>query len=290
MQIQADDIDTAPEHYRLPVGRVSIADLAACAEFLSARAVMILGHPGHCLRAFGWMREARPLCQILTDGSGLTASARIESSRRTMESVGASPGALFGRFSDRRIYSAILNSEHSLFIDLANELADVLVKERVDYVVGDAAEGIESTHDVMRLVIDSAVRKAEARSSREIPQYDFVLDGPPDVCPPHLIDHSTILTLTDEALESKLAAAANYPELADEVERALNYYGRDAFRIECLRPVFGAGKTGVSPGSSCDTPYYETYAETQVKAGRFACAIRYDRHIAPLEAALQQNG
>jgi uncharacterized protein YdeI (YjbR/CyaY-like superfamily) len=77
-----------------------------------------------------------------------------------------------------------------------------------------------------------------------------------------------------------MRAAAAYSEMKAEVARAIEAYGTEAFRIESLRPWLP--RLG-PPGAP---PFYETYGEQQVSAGRYTDVLRYERHVRPVKAAL----
>jgi hypothetical protein len=89
----------------------------------------------------------------------------------------------------------------------------------------------------------------------------------------------------DEAAHArKLSAARGYPELASEVQAAFDGFGTDAFRVESLRPVSPAA---VRYLLAEDPPFYESYGERQVHAGRYSRVLRYRTHALPLADALQ---
>jgi len=59
-----------------------------------------------------------------------------------------------------RTLRAVLDGETALFVDLAVRLGDELAAMEAPYVAGDAREGFNPTHDVCRMIIDAAVRRA----------------------------------------------------------------------------------------------------------------------------------
>lgn len=273
------------------------------------RAALVVAHPGHELRVYGWLAATRALVCVITDGSGRSNESRTGSSERLLASVGARRGPVFGRLTDSELYAAILGHDHALFTGLADELAETFVRERVECVATDAAEGGHPGHDACRLVVDAAVRIAARETGREIACYDFPLYGRPDDCPEELRAASLWLRLDDEAFARKLGAARDYREVAEEVEAALSGAGSvsmranpdlaahsrintagtssETFRTECLRPVArGARYEELFGGES---PFYERYAERQVAAGRYARAIRYGEHMLPLARALRAH-
>jgi AcrR family transcriptional regulator len=220
---------------------------------------------------------------VLTDGSGHTGTSRLASTTRVLERAGATPGSIYGRLSDREVYRAILDGDLDLFAALAGELAEALDRAGITEIAGDAVEGFNPGHDVCRLVINAAVETLAARG-REPRNFEFPLEGAPGECPPEDLACALRLDLDAGALQRKLAAAAAYPEMAAEVERAVASHGSAPFGVECLRPVRYGLEIG---GRFAQPPYYETYGERQVAAGIYRDVIRFREHLAPLAVGLK---
>lgn len=244
------------------------------------RAALVIGHPGHELRVFHWLEVVRPTVFVLTDGSGRSGHSRLVSTTKILDQAGASKGSFYGRLTDGEAYKAILNRDSDLFIELGRELARFLIDETVSYVVGDALEGYNPTHDLCRLVIGAAVDTANRSANNRIENFDFSLTGAPDKSDGN---NDIRIELDDDAFARKMAAARSYSELESEVNDAINSNSERAFRVECLRPVrnmeIGFG--------SVDKPYYEKYGEQQVAAGHYRQIIRYREHVLPLAEALR---
>jgi AcrR family transcriptional regulator len=234
----------------------------------------------------GWLERERPEVFVLTDGSGSDRESRVPSTAELLRRAGARPGSVFGRFSDRELYEVILEGRIEVLAKLVGELADALIELGVEMVAADAIEGYNPSHDVCRVLTDAAVQVARRRTGRAIASYDFLLEGRSDVHPGN--DSGSLrFELEDGALERKLAAARSYPEMAYEVDRAFERHGAAAFRIECLRPV--------DPEADVEAlveepPYYETYGEQQVAAGRYPQVLRFREHFLPLARALRELG
>ncbi|HEY2290806.1 MAG TPA: hypothetical protein VGM86_08910 [Thermoanaerobaculia bacterium] len=240
---------------------------------------LVIGHPGHELRVHHWIERTRPLVFVLTDGSGHTGVSRLASTTAVLERAGATPGSIYGRLSDREVYRAILDGNVDLFAGLADELAAAFDRAEIGCVLGDAVEGFNPGHDVCRLVINAAL----LRSGRHPANFEFSLEGAPEDCPPEDRAEAIRLELDGDALQRKLAAAAGYPEMAYEMERALANHGRASFGVECLRPVrYGLEIGGRHP----QPPFYESYGERQVAAGIYREVIRFRGHMAPLAEGL----
>lgn len=252
----------------------------------TAPALLVVGHPGHELRVHAWIERARPTVCVLTDGSGSTGEGRLESTTRLLERAGARPGAVYGRLSDRAVYAAILDGEREVFLDLADELCAAILAEGATCVVGDAAEGYNPCHDVCRLVINAAVRMAVRACGAPIANLDFALVGAPDVgtadgAAPR--PGSAHVELSEEALARKLAAAREYPEMAREVEAALERFGVAPFRHEVLRAVDTDDRLA---WPADQTPFYERHGERRVAEGVYDRVLRFQEHVVPIAEAL----
>jgi len=245
-----------------------------------------MAHPGHELRVHGWLETARPLTFVLTDGSGGAGEGRISSTTRLLNAVGARCGALYGRFSDRQVYQLVMERCHARFIALADELARELAAENIDYVVGDAEEGYNPSHDLCRMLIGTALAVLRRDTGRMLPNYDFLLVGRPDEGQTAKDAGAIRLDLNQAALDRKFAAARAYAELANEVAVALAKTGPEVFRHEVLRPC--GSEAGLSR-TGAEKPYYDTYGEEQVAKGRYAAVLRWEEHMWPLAAALRRH-
>ena len=248
-----------------------------------SRAALVVAHPGHELRVHGWLELARPTVFVLTDGSGRSGRSRLGSTTQVLARLGAEPGSIYGVLTDLMLYSAVLKGDFDFFVGLAEGLANALVRNRIQYVVGDAAEGTIMAHDVCRLVVNSAVEIANRSMDLRVANFDFSVMGRPDECPEALRGSSICLHLDDEAFARKWEAARNYAEVADEAKATLEQFGIEAFRVEWFRPVAGRAEC---PGLTEEPPAYERYGEGQVSAGHYEQVIRYRQHVLPLAEAL----
>ncbi|HEX8502986.1 MAG TPA: hypothetical protein VF659_20550 [Pyrinomonadaceae bacterium] len=280
------------------------------AEERPARAALVVSHPGHELRVHGWLETALPLVCVLTDGSGRTQRSRLDSTTRVLEAAGAAAGDVYGAMTDAELYAAVLDFEHERFTRVVDDLAAMMLRERVNCVAGDAAEGYNPAHDICRLLVNAAVRLVRRTTPQSrIANYDFTLIAPPRRCPEALSADAVWLRLDEAALARKLTAARNYPELQAEVEAALSGAGSvglrehpdlaaragadfagpgaNDFSVECLRPV-DARRDSTTPFDG-PRPFYEEYGERQVLAGHYERVLRYGEHVLPLAAALDAH-
>jgi hypothetical protein len=251
-----------------------------------SRSAVVVAHPGHELRVFHWLERERPLYFCLTEGSGGAAESRMGSTTAVLERAGAVQGGLYGRYSDKQMYRMLLDGRTDVFVQLATEIADALMAAGVESVAGDAVEGFNPSHDVCRFVIDGAVDIFRRRTGRPIENREFVLDSRPDDCPEAVRAETMWIRLDDAALDRKIDAALQYPELRDEVQAALARFGRNAFGVECLRP---ATTTLMIERFERELPIYERHGEQRRREGRYNDVIRYRQHVLPVRAAIQSS-
>ena len=249
-------------------------------------AALIVAHPGHELMVYGWMENARPVYCCLTDGSGGRAQSRLASTARLLEHVGARQGPVYGRFPDQEVYRDLLAGRVEVFADLVEELAQMLIDEGIGAVAGDAAEGINPSHDLCRFLIDGAVALVERRTGRALLNYDFVLDSRPDAAPEAVGRDALWLELDAAAVERKIVAARGYPELRGEVEGALARFGRAAYARECLRPSTTAT---MLEQFAREAPAYERWGALRVSEGRYRDVLRYREHVLPALSAIERR-
>lgn len=247
---------------------------------------LIVGHPGHELKVFGWMSATKPRLYVITDGSGRHGISRISSTAALLASVGSRQGEFFGRVADAEIYSAILAHDFPFFFRLLDELASSFAKHQIDCVVGDAAEGFNPTHDVCRSLINAAVLVAERTQCRKIWNFEVSLTEWEHGCPePRHDDNCFHWSLNDLLLAEKIAAAKQYVELKAEVEQAIALRGEEYFRIECLRKTLGDDSGHLNRLS----PAYEAWGERRVAEGQYQRVIRYAEHVLPLMNAIMNH-
>ena len=251
-------------------------EASSCTDKIS----VVVAHPGHELMVHHLIERCRPVYFCLTDGSGGGAKSRVESTTRFLRQVGGTPGAIYGRFSDREIYRLLLDRRVEVFARLADELAKNLMDHGIECVAGDAMEGFNPAHDICRALIDGAVAIVQARTGRVLQNYEFAVHNDPA---PIAAEATIRLELDEAALQRKIAAAMAYPEMQGEVRAALNKFGKQSFAVEYLRPATTSAmldKFEITP------PRYELLGEIRVSEGRYREIVRYREHLFPVFAAL----
>ena len=246
-------------------------------------AALFIGHPGHELRAYGWVRQNRPRVSILTDGSGLDGASRVDRTTALLKGIGAGRGGIYAAFSDRAIYKAILDGEIASFTRIADTIAGQWIEQNIELVASDASEGYCPTHDLCNEIAKAAVELVLKQTGRRISHYSFRLTEFKPEEEDALLKGAIRIRLSDEVLAEKIAAARSYVELRREVDEALNARGPEYFRDEWLMPA--EDWDGQSAGYK---PFYEELGERRLAQGAIATVLRYREHMLPILAALRE--
>lgn len=250
------------------------------------RTALVIGHPGHELKIFGWMTEHRPTVYVLTDGSGQNGISRLHATKNLLIQMGSDRGEVFGVATDKEIYQAILDQRFSFFLNILDAIATSFVRRSIGFVAGDLSEGFNPTHDLCRELINAVVAMVQRESKLSMPNYAFSLtEGESSYQPSH--DHSCMhLRLDDSLLARKLQAARGYIELNDEVQHAVQHFGEEYFAVECMKKI---SKPMLMPWPHPGKPYYERWGEQRKAEGKYSSVIRYREHIVPIVKAIRQH-
>jgi hypothetical protein len=247
------------------------------------RALLCVAHPGHELRVYGWLARARPRVLVLTDGSGRSGRSRVPATLETLEETGAEPGPILGALTDTKVYEAIVSGDALPFTRLLDAVADEILAGEVTLVAGDAIEGYNPMHDLCRLILNGAVTRARRRG-RAIANFEFPLTAHPAPRVHDLPAQCIELRLDEALFARKLAAARREADLGVDVDLALRTHGREAFRVERLRP---AAEPLVGDGLPEEPPFYERHGERRVKEGKYRVVLRRGEHLLPIARALR---
>lgn len=241
------------------------------------RSLLVIAHPGHELRLYGWIKQATPHVVILTDGSGSTGISRVDLSRDLIHGLGAHV-AVAGKFPEPRLYELMLAREVTPFLRMADELAALVRSESIDTLICDASEGYHPAHDLCLPLARAAVRAA----GRDTVLYEYRVVGDP-----RPQRHDAFALELDEPMwrekidRARRYAAASGSVLSQEVQYMFDTFGEEAFRHEVLR---SAGTE--SPRLHNGLRYYEARGEERVRSGRYGEVLRHRDHFAPVEGAL----
>jgi hypothetical protein len=268
------------------------------------RTAVLVAHPGHELVIHAFVERFHPIVAVWTDGSGTTGLSRVPSTSRLLDDAGAAPGPVYGEVTDQQCYAALLARDIPFFTAMVERVSRFLEIEGVEFVVGDACEGWNPTHDAWRAIVNAGVELARWRTGTAILDFDFQLFASPVTAAASAPAGAIILELDEDEHRRKLASAASYkelhaevhaamsgsvaalipsPELAAHLESRLGAIGPDAYRVEVLRPV---SESAIRPYDG--TPGYEMYGEMMVAAGKYRDVIRYETHLKPVVEELRE--
>ena len=225
------------------------------------------------------MERYRPLYFSLTDGSGGKGVSRVHSTDRLLQRVGARAGAVHGRFTDKEFYRHVLDGDVEIFTSLASEIAASFIASEIGWVAGDAMEGFNPAHDICRAIIDSAATIVHETTGRVLANYEFAVHEQGTAAAESVVS----LPVDPEALDRKLAAALENPDMRTEVLAALESHGSQAFATEYLRPTTLGEMLKRFEATS---PQYEEIGTARVRDGRYSRVIRHSLNVLPIISAL----
>jgi len=239
---------------------------------------VIIGHPAHVLRIYRFVEIYQPIVFVLTDGSGTSGRSKSQIAADVVEECGAKTSHVFGRFADAEMYKVMRDQDLDALTALVDDILFEFERNNVELVVGDAAEGFNPTHDLCRYLTNAIARVHSSRSGKAVKNFDFLLDGPPDVCPS--VDPPPIrITLSETELSRKKEAIERFPDIKPDIDQFFRNFGEAGLKTECLRPV--ANVNGSAPSSDGE-PFYERYGSQKVKEGLYPETISFEKHLRPL--------
>ncbi|MCA9192406.1 MAG: hypothetical protein KDB03_11610 [Planctomycetales bacterium] len=238
------------------------------------RVALLISHPAHELFVWGWLQRFRPTVYVLTTGSSYGKPSRLARTEALLTELNCGKGDVFGALHDQTLYRDLLEGKTTRLVDIAHRLAQSLVDNRIQTVVGDAAEGEILTHDVWRAMIDTAVQLAQSRVGQEIQNLEFQLER-------HEFQSTSwvhIEKLDTERLNNKVDSIRRYVEVSSESDRIIALRGLDSLQYETLSLSQSAAQWLVPKSEQTG---YERHAAELVRSGRYREKIQLDRHVLP---------
>lgn len=205
------------------------------------RSALVIARPGHELGVHGWLEIARPLTFVISRGDR-HQRLRLASTASVLNRAGACPGPVFGRLDDQDIYTALLQSDESLFAEVRDELATSLIERDVRTVLVAVNGEMDACATLSRTLAVDAARLASEGTGHAVQTLEATSEALPRARDSRDTAGRIELRLDDSALARKLRATRAYPLF--DVERTLRLCGPEALRVEELTEV--AGVPGVS--------------------------------------------
>lgn len=241
---------------------------------------VVIGHPGHELRIHRFIEIYQPYVYVLTDGSGLSGNSRINKTKDILDRSGAKLSSVCGYFTDKELYNIILANDVQPLIKLLDQLVEDFKKHDIQIILGDAYEGYNPTHDLCRYLINFVVKIFKRKWNIDLSNFDFLLDGHLDG---NNQNESVCINLDENDFERKYQSAQQYSELSGDINNAINRYGKEVFKTECIAHV-----NNVELIKCSDIPFYEKYGLQKINDGSYNEVITYSKHLFPLVNKLDE--
>ena len=240
------------------------------------KALLLVGHPGHELRLYEWVRRHRPHLVVLTHGDGSQGQPRLADTEALMTPLGVRVRSdWLEPVSDTALYQALLQTDATLPSRWLSDLTEAGLRGEFDTVVADEAEGYNPTHDLCRVLANQLVARLAA-AGKPVVGLEFPLIAHPSD-PARQAQLAVQLPLSEAALADKLGVMQRYaaqcsPVLAQELQTMLHTYGEAAFASECL---YTAAPTPYEAlRLPAHTPHFERVGEAKARAGVYPHVIR----------------
>lgn len=247
------------------------------------RTLAVFSHPNHEVAAYGLLQRLSPHLVFLTDGGG---EERISQTKRGLDRLDLTRRASFLPHTEQSFYDAIRTRDHSLFWQVAGEVASLIQAVKPDQILCDAVEFYNPVHDIALPVTLAAITYAwtiydAARSPvYEVPLIYETPAGQYRVqsAPPEFSSERTVIELTaPECAAKKEAFQTVYSILRDTLGPVLRAdpttIGREHF--------FTAQSPLRLPGPDC-LLRYEHRARTLKQAGKIETEITHEHHFLPV--------
>lgn len=185
-----------------------------------------IAHPGHELRLHGFLDLKKPWVFILSDGgnpshidrmqhylgfifknTGILKKERdafyiIERKHNNLKEDNQS-----GYVKDEEIQNELMQGNAAWFEFYITKMANSLIKDKIDYVVADASEDMDSVHEISRIMTEIAIKLVKKKKGKEIKLYEFNVLKPFD----HNISDDCIrIELSPEEQQNKLKYIIGY--------------------------------------------------------------------------------
>ena len=232
------------------------------------RPLLVIAHPGHELRLFGWMVNTRPEVLILTDGSGSSGQSRLKFTHNIVAMTGCTLNEQFKPLSDRTWYKCFLERDAQPIIDACIAIAEGARRLGSGHIVSDAVDGYNPMHDTAFDLAASACSLIQ-RSGRDVVHW---------VCPATgTLSAGSIAmknTLSPETQQLKLNAMQSYLPLCDEITGVLLSKEFDISTEYLYNPVNTEFDGGI--------PYYEEVGRGRIRDKLYVDVIQRERDVEPL--------
>jgi len=177
-----------------------------------------------------------------------------------LTSLGLEVYTPFEPFTDKDIYSLIIEGDFERCIMVKEALKSFVKEHNIQRMVGDALEGFNPSHDLCRYFINGLVE--DLADEHPMMNYDFLQDEIFKNSAHKASEPDILLHLNTAEMEQKLSACLKYSALKFEVDRFFEQYGVDFFRLEHFRQIIDNKVIKTWEGNM---PFYETHGRKRVE-------------------------
>lgn len=277
---------------------------------------LAVAHPGHVLSLHGFIEKVKPLVFLFTDGSGpnkeslfqdfqLCLGTMYAGERDVFSVVQVNDDMLGKKFiNDDLLLQEVLNGRTAYFEYYTKEVARHLLRRKIDYIVSDASEGYDVTHEILRVIVDTAVKHLKKVTGKVVAQYEYSVVLPYNS---KITDDTILIELPEESVVKKIKAVTSFnPRIFDELghnipvdkkiiedsrkegnedgltvlEKEIETVSGDFFKKEYINPYKYA--------QPAEAPQYEVLTENLFNEGILPYIIR-QAHIQELRTKLEAS-
>jgi hypothetical protein len=255
-------------------------------ESKNAVCLNVFSHPNHELALFGMEQRLKPHFVYLTDGGG---EDRVQQTYEGLRSMGLLGRAHFLNHPEHDFYDRLLDVDAEFFVDVAEQLRQIIDQIKPDIICCDAVEFYNPVHDVALPIVRAALRGFAGKPVvYEIPLvYQQPLeDGVSYVCqriPGSRAADCHRLELKPEELSNKLNARQGiYTLLGEQMGATLQDLSSAHLGVEEV----ALARMRVPQVAEDQVLRYEWRAEKLLREGKIDRMIRYRENYLPVAAAL----
>lgn len=279
------------------------------------KAALSISQAGHEIALHGFIEKSKPYIFIMTDGSGKNRGSRMPWMHKYFVSIYPEntrdmynilvQGNLKGE--DRyikgwQVYNEILIQRVTFFAHYTGTIAEGLVRQKIDYIVTEAIEGIDPLQDFCAIMTEVAVKLVEEKTGKKIKIYQYNIREPFNK---NINDDSIHVELSHELYVQKIKAISTYhesifeefktnigidlnsilkmkemPKGIEEVEKILKAMDSPYLKEEYIMPYQYIEFN--------QKPDYELNAEKLITDNIPTDVVSYEKHIKPLKLMLEK--
>ncbi len=251
---------------------------------------MVLGHGDHEVFLTGMIQQFQPHILYITCGPHAENDLVKKQARAVLKSLAFRSTVTFLPVTEAEIFQHMLSDDSDWFERYRDQVAAWLNKVRPDVIFSDAYEWYNSVHDLCPLLVDSALQATASLASHRPARYDLPLafqtipyrraeefdnGGTPfEYC-----------SLTPEQTRQKRAIVRTQSLHDANIREVTAGWPSQRYEQEVYRRVPAERDYRIAPCRDLWVTYDE-HGTNQVRSGRYAQAISFQEHYAPIANAL----